>query len=245
MESEKEKDAENAEKIEDTEDAEKTEDTEDAEDAEKETDAEKTEDAKLIKEPEILLESYTPYHFIKFFFLQTTLATIMCTLLAYPTLPILYAGPNLVFITLWAYWVHRILHLLPDIPLNYHVHIHHDKYIKLPRHTELFFEFLTNLSWFLPLLLLVYVFKLQCLSPILIVFIGLWYSSIHVLNLSLGNTIEHKIHHTELNYNYGPSVMDYIFGTLKVDSTYNTHYEILNGIFFFFLLKASSIFITS
>jgi hypothetical protein len=175
---------------------------------------------------------------MSFFFLEVLFSNVMCILLVHPNVTAIHAAFQLIFLNIWIYGVHRLSHKLPDMPLNYHLYIHHNKSIVLPRPVELFFEFITNISWFLPLLLLPYVFNIHFLSPILIVFIGLWYSSIHVLNLSLGNSIEHKIHHKTMNHNYGPSITDYIFDTLKVNKTYNTNSEIINGLFFFFLLKA-------
>ena len=172
--------------------------------------------------------------------MEIMFSNVLCILLVHPHVSALSAAAQLIFLNIWVYLIHRFCHLLPNMPLNYHLYSHHNKLLNLPKPVELSFEFVTNFSWFLLLLAFVYVFDISILNPILIIFIGLWYSSIHVLNLSLGDHIEHKIHHKNYTVNYGPAATDYIFGTLDVgdNKDYNTIYEIKNGLLFFFILKA-------
>ena len=82
-----------------------------------------------------------------------------------------------------------------------------------------------------------YLLKLDIISNTLILFIGLWYSSVHVLNLSLGDSKEHRIHHGESDYNYGPPYIDILFGTLKTEVNSDENDKIKNGVIIFFFLK--------
>jgi len=81
-------------------------------------------------------------------------------------------------------------------------------------------------------------FDLKYISTSLVLFIGIWYSSVHVVNLSLFPHIEHKLHHGDYTVNYGPPYIDYLFGTLQVDEPYTADYEIPNGIASFALVYA-------
>lgn len=152
------------------------------------------------------------------------------------TSPII-TGLQVIIIQLYIYWFHRLLHSLPEYYYNYHIFSHHDKQLELDRPIELLFEFITNFSWFLILIVFQYIFNIHMIPDILIIFIGLWYSSAHVLNYSVIPNYEHKIHHTEMNYNYGPHFIDFIFGTLKAEEGYTMNGEIINGIVIYLLLS--------
>ena len=185
---------------------------------------------------------YTFFNYIHSFFFLLIFSILMSVLLVYPTYSYGSICLQLIFLSNWVYWVHRLSHNLPNSLLNYHLYSHHNKALHLPRHIELAFEFFTDLSWFGILLLLNLLLKYICnisfLSNTLILFIGIWYSSVHVLNLSLFNDHVHKYHHKDSNYNYGPPYIDFMFGTLQMDDSYTTNSEITNGLVVFFLLKA-------
>jgi len=181
---------------------------------------------------------YTVFNYIYSFSLLFVFSIITSVLLVYPTYSYISILKQLIFLNIWVYWAHRFFHSLPNIPINYHLYSHHKKQLQLSRPIELLFEFITDFSWFLILLVLKYYFKIDSLSTILILFIGLWYSSVHVINLSLFNDKVHKIHHIDHTYNYGPPYIDFIFGTLKMDKSYTTNHEILNGLILFFIFKA-------
>jgi hypothetical protein len=164
------------------------------------------------------------------FLLLLVTGSYLSLILVYPHFSAFSIAVQLIAINLWVYWIHRICHSLPNQVWNYHIYSHHNKLLNLSRPLELVCEFVTDFSWFLLLLAIKLFFKLEFLSSTLIVFVGLWYSSIHVLNLSLGNHIEHRIHHVDYQYNYGPAYIDFLFGTLKVDRDYTSDFEIPNGI---------------
>jgi ATP/ADP translocase len=72
--------------------------------------------------------------------------------------------------------------------------------------------------------------NIYVIPEILILFIGLWYSSVHVLNQSLVPNIEHSRHHTDNSCNFGPSQIDFMFGTLNVEEGYTADYQVINGV---------------
>jgi hypothetical protein len=181
---------------------------------------------------------YTMFQYVHSFFFLFIFAIITSVLLVYPKYSYISILLQLVCINLWVYAMHRLSHALPNIPVNYHLYSHHNKQLNLPRPIELVFEFITDFSWYLLLLAFQYYYKLSFLSPTLIIFLGLWYSSVHTINLSLFDDKVHKTHHIEPTYNYGPPYIDFLFGTLKMDPSYTTNSEIANGIGIFFLLKA-------
>ncbi len=150
--------------------------------------------------------------------------------LTWPRLGIVAVGLQIIAINIYAYWIHRLMHSLPSHPLNYHIYSHHDKGLGLSRPVELIGEALCDLSWFAALLGVQWLAGVQWLDPVLVVFMGLWYTTVHVINMSCFTSAAHKTHHTEQGYNYGPAFYDAIFGTLKVDDDYHPHWDILNGV---------------
>lgn len=175
--------------------------------------------------------------FLHSYFFILILSYLLAIFLVYPQYGLLSIALQLSAINLYSYGIHRLTHNLPSSLLNYHMYSHHDKKLGIPRPLELFGEFLCDLSWFILLAFAQYLLNIKLLSNTLIAFIGIWYSSVHVLNLSLGNSKEHKIHHTDFDYNYGPPFIDIIFGTLKTEENSDENDKIKNGIIVFFLLK--------
>jgi hypothetical protein len=150
--------------------------------------------------------------------------------------PLLITGLQLLLINVWAYWGHRILHMLPEFFYNYHIYVHHNKKLHLERYIELFYEFHTNMLLFIIPLVLQRITNIYIIPEILILFVGLWYSTVHVLNLSLIPNIEHSTHHVDPKYNFGPSYMDFIFGTLKVEEGYSSDSQVINGVVLYIII---------
>lgn len=181
--------------------------------------------------------NYTIFSGIYSFLLLFSVGSLLSLYLVYPSYSAFSIAVQLVLINFWVYAIHRLCHHLPNQVWNYHIYSHHNKLLNLPRPVELICEFFTDFSWFILLLGIKFLFNLD-LSTALILFVGVWYSSVHVLNLSLGDHIEHRIHHKDHTYNYGPAYMDFLFGTLKVDKNYTSDFEIPNGLVAFGIVKA-------
>jgi len=181
--------------------------------------------------------NYTLLSGIYSFLLLLSVGSLLSLYLVYPSYSAFSIAVQLTLINFWVYVIHRLCHILPNQVWNYHIYSHHNKLLDLPRPIELVCEFFTDFSWFILLLGIKLFFNLD-LSTALILFVGIWYSSVHVINLSLGDHIEHRIHHKDHAYNYGPAYMDFLFGTLKVDKNYTGDFEIPNGLVAFGIVKA-------
>jgi len=200
--------------------------------------AEQAEKVEQVKSAHSKGYSYTFFEANDYFKLLLAIGTYLSFQLLYPSYSIWFIYLQSFCINIWVYLIHRASHLLPNIPLNYHLYSHHNKLFNLPRPLELVCEFFTNFSWFLLILLLKTVFDLKFISTSLVLFIGLWYSSVHVVNLSLFPHMEHKLHHSDYTVNFGPPYIDYLFGTLQVEDGYTADYEIPNGIASFAIVYA-------
>lgn len=114
---------------------------------------------------------------------------------------------TVVILLLWSYWVHRLCHLL-KIPVLGDIHsTHHEK------HRTKYHDFLEFIMDFLVLGGVPLLFLGQgVLSENLIIVYAATYALSHfVLHLSENNT--HRHHHKHPHINYGPDVMDHVFGT--------------------------------
>ena len=181
--------------------------------------------------------SYYTLKFLHSYFIILIISYLLAIFLVYPTYGLLSIGLQITALNFFVYGIHRLMHNLPSNLLNYHMFSHHNKSLHLPKPIELFCEFFCDLSWFVGLALVQKALKIDLISNTLIAFIGIWYSSVHVLNLSLGDSKEHKIHHAESDYNYGPPYIDILFGTLKTEENSDENDKIINGILIFFVLK--------
>ena len=183
--------------------------------------------------------NYSQYtlKYLHSYFIILIISYLLAVFLIYPKYGLLSIALQILALNFYVYGIHRLMHNLPSGLLNYHMYSHHEKSLGIPRPLELFCEFFCDLSWFALLAFAQYALKLDLISNTLIAFIGLWYSSVHVLNLSLGDSKEHKIHHVEKDYNYGPPYIDILFGTLKTEENNDENDKIKNGVIIFFLLK--------
>lgn len=133
------------------------------------------------------------------------------------------------------YWIHRIIHWLPS-SLSPHLSWHHDHALNLPRPLELFLEFWTDLSWFFGIWLLQRLTGIHVFHTSLIAFIGLWYASMHVINMSVWRNAYHSRHHEKRDVNFGPPYMDQLFGTFEHKGCYDVNTSVLNGFVAYFLV---------
>jgi len=131
---------------------------------------------------------------------------------------------------LYSYFFHIFVHNMPDHPLNYHLYSHHNKKFNLSRNVELTLEFINDLSYFVFFMIIQNILGLKLVSNKILMFIGMWYSCTHIIDMSIIPCLEHRNHHIDHNYNYGPSFLDFIFGTLKVEEGYTADSQALCGV---------------
>lgn len=113
----------------------------------------------------------------------------------------------------YSYFIHRAYHYIPE-SINPHM-IHH-KNKNIARIINLMIECLTDMSFFAVLYLFQNLIGYQVFPNILILYYGIVYVSIHIINFSVFGNENHEKHHNEKNKkycNYGPDPIDHIMNT--------------------------------
>jgi len=149
--------------------------------------------------------------------LTIVIAGAFVVLLASPETGFVNAIFGLTIMYFWVYFVHRALHFLPrEGPyrfINTHWIFHHETTKVLPRWLELVIETFNDLSMGLSFLLIQNLTGLKLVPPSIILFYTIWYTSVHIVNYSIIGSETHKDHHLNVDTNYGPDVIDQLFGT--------------------------------
>lgn len=144
-------------------------------------------------------------------------AGAFAVLLTYPDAGFLRTIVGLTIMYFWVYFVHRALHYLPtEGPLKYintHWIFHHQPLKLLPRWFELFLETLNDMAMSLSVLLLQYATGTWIVPTSIILFYAIWYTSVHIVNYSIIGSQVHRDHHKNVGTNFGPDVIDHMFGT--------------------------------
>ena len=155
-------------------------------------------------------------------------------LLTHPCDP-LYLLSGIVFMPMWLYWSHRALHWIPTnsavlYPV-FHIWGHHG--IPKPitnRGLELLSETVWELFFWTFLPIWVQSATGFHFIPTSIVLLGsfMWIS-IHMINYSVVGSTTHGRHHKDTRVNYGPDVLDHLFGTNYDHTHEDTTYCVLNA----------------
>ena len=93
--------------------------------------------------------------------------------------------------------------------------IHH-KNKKITKIINLTIECLTNASFFYIVIFISKFYRISIFPNMLILYYGIIYVSVHIINFSLFGNDAHKKHHNEKYnkyYNYGPDSIDHIMNT--------------------------------
>lgn len=164
------------------------------------------------------------------------LTSLAGAVLLEPDINYFRVAAELVGLNAYVYWFHRLLHWLPSF-MSPHLAWHHDKQLDVPRWLELVLEFFTDLSWFFLLWLAQRLSGVRIFQDSLIAYIGIWYASMHTVNMSVFKNSHHGKHHEKRNVNFGPPYMDQLFGTFEHDGCYNVNSSVLNGFASFFIVE--------
>jgi sterol desaturase/sphingolipid hydroxylase (fatty acid hydroxylase superfamily) len=144
-------------------------------------------------------------------------AAAFAILLASPEAGIFQSVLGLTIMYFWVYFVHRSLHFLPtEGPfryLNTHWIFHHQPLKLLPRPVELLIETLNDMTMSFSLLFIQYMTGIWIVPLSIILFYAIWYTSVHIINYSIIGSQVHRDHHKNVGTNFGPDVIDHIFGT--------------------------------
>jgi len=133
-----------------------------------------------------------------------------------------------VFFLFLAYFVHWTIHkthipFFTDVHDKHHTAHEKDEIINII--LEVFIE-LFSTGGFLMLL------NIPFLTKSLIIYYPLLYSTIHFINYKLDNK-HHREHHRDITVNYGPSIIDHLFGTKYNNEYENMNYDVINCLLLF------------
>ena len=125
-----------------------------------------------------------------------------------------------------AYFFHVVAHVHKNIfSIVHHYHHENDNFFSH------FIQILLELSIPYPFVMVSYFFGLKILDPWIILYFMLFYCSVHNVNYSIFKVNGvHRLHHTEVNLNFGPDICDVMFGTKhsSEDCVENTNHYIPN-----------------
>ena len=129
------------------------------------------------------------------------------SIISYPN--ILLGIATFLFFMFIAYFYHVVTHVHKNIFSIVH-HYHHE-------HDNLFSHFIQvvlELSIPYPFVMLSYFCNISIFNPWIILYFMLFYCSVHNINYSIFkvNSV-HRLHHKEVNVNFGPDICDILFGT--------------------------------
>jgi len=144
-------------------------------------------------------------------------AAAFVTLLVMPERSMPVAVFGLAIMYFWVYMFHRCLHFLPtEGPFRYintHWIFHHQPLKILDRRVELLLESFNDFGMAISVLLLQWFTGVWIVPTSIILFYGIWYTSVHIINYSVIGSPIHKDHHKNVGTNFGPDVLDHFFGT--------------------------------
>jgi hypothetical protein len=163
------------------------------------------------------------------------------TYLLEPDVPLLQLTTGGAFMFMWAYWTHRLWHTFPYTGvfyyLNPHLSIHHAEQKQVPRWLDIVIEALQNLFWFVPLYILQECTQIHIVPTSIILFGALIYASIHLVNYTFFTFDKHVAQHKDPNVNFGPDILDHIFGTNSDPSFEPMHHFIPNALASYLLIR--------
>ncbi len=149
--------------------------------------------------------------------LMIMVAGAFAVLLVQPERGFIGAIGGLTFMYFWVYFFHRALHFLPtEGPLKYintHWIFHHQPLKILDRRVELLLEGINDMAMSLTVLWLQGMTGIWLVPTSIILFYAIWYSSVHIVNYSILGSDVHRDHHRNVGTNFGPDVLDQLFGT--------------------------------
>lgn len=125
-----------------------------------------------------------------------------------------------------AYFYHVIAHVHKNIfSIVHHYHHENDNFFSH------FIQIMLELSILYPFVMLSYFFGVSIFDPWIMLYFMLFYCSVHNINYSIFRVNGvHRLHHTEVNLNFGPDICDVMFGTKhsSEDCVENTNHYIPN-----------------
>jgi len=149
---------------------------------------------------------------------------VTVSIISYPN--ILLGITTFFFFMFIAYFYHVVTHVHKNIFSILH-HYHHENDNLFSHFSQVVLE----LSIPYPFVMFSYLSDISIFNPWIILYFMLFYCSVHNINYSIFkvNSV-HRLHHKEVNVNFGPDICDILFGTKhsSEDCVENTKHYIPN-----------------
>lgn len=181
------------------------------------------------------------YEYIESYIPILTLWIGFASILAFPHFTFLSIICQVLFLHLYIYGGHVILHLMrednPFIIFNPHIFLHHNKSVQLDRWIELGIEGSGNFSYIILPILIQNLFHIHIFSTSIVLSGAILYVIMHIFQYSIIGDNNHALHHTHKLCNYEPEFIDTLFNTrCEPDTPYkNMSKEIPHAIVAFIL----------
>ncbi len=177
---------------------------------------------------------YNAFFFLKLNFIYSSSVLLACIILGSLTNTISKALITIVFWCFWAYFVHVYAHKTPAY-INLHK-IHHTPSIN-NKWWGVLIEILVNIfatggfTLVIINIILENSYDISLLHNYTLLYVSFLYSTFHMINYHILNVQTHINHHKHEKYNYGPDIMDMLFGTkLNKDEIENMNHGIINSV---------------
>jgi len=170
------------------------------------------------------------YHFIELFIIFVL--SLLLTMKTNPFITMLC----IYLLVFYSYFIHFVIHKIPK-EYNIHTLFHHSKN-PFDFWLNLCIELVINIMFFVSFYYFKVLFKLNFIPNILIVYYGIIYVSVHIINYSIFHLGKnHREHHLETNQkcNFGPDSLDHLLNT-NCNSNYENLIHMLPNILIAFII---------
>jgi len=193
------------------------------------------------------IDFFSKETFKKFLYNQfsyTFVLVIFGIILTYKTISPFYTAFLMVGLMYYSYFIHMLLHIIPQ-RYNPHLAFHHNVDQNFTNNGRIISFIIEALFVDVGFFLLLYYFQIfinyELFPPILIMYYGIIYITVHNINYSILHIGNHQKHHFGDNgavtTNFGPDTLDHFLGTNE-DSTFEHMYHYTPNILFAFLATA-------
>lgn len=136
---------------------------------------------------------------------------------------------------MWLYWSHRALHLIPldswSLLPVFHIWGHHGEPKPIQNRTlELIAETVWEIFfWIVVPIWVQHATGFHFIPTSIVLLASFMWISIHIVNYSIVGSATHGRHHNDTTVNYGPDVLDHLFGTNYDHTHEDTTYYVFNA----------------
>lgn len=185
--------------------------------------------------------------FCKLQFLTIFAAIVLAMVLAYDKYSPLASVVSFLILYFYSYFAHILAHYFPMQYLNLHLLLHHNHGFNTDTFNTVvnwIFEVGSNTIMFTGFYLIKLIFNLTFIPDVLIFYYAFIYISVHNINYTIFHAdANHVIHHDTKNSNciwqtrnYGPDILDHLFGT-NGDDKFECYFHMIPNVLVAFLLS--------